>query len=104
LPSTSPKPEEVADEWKGHKSLFDGLTLTGFTGDGWEAKDGVLKPKAGAGPLTTAKPLPAGELLFDTNHGKAGWKRAVVQWPGGKPAEWPAGAEVRNLFFREAGK
>ena len=104
LPTTNPKPEDRAGEWQGHKSLFDGLTLTGFSGDGWTASDGVLKPGKGAGPLTTAAPLPAGELVFDTNGGKAGWKRTVVQFPGGKPAEWPAAAEVRNLFFKEGGK
>lgn len=104
LPTTNPKPEECADEWRGHRSLFDGLTLAGFAGDGWEARDGVLRPKAGAGPLTTAKPLPAGELVFDTHGGKDGWERRVVQFPGGEPAEWPAGAEVRNLLFKEGGK
>jgi hypothetical protein len=104
LPSTDPKPEDRAGEWQGHKSLFDGLTLTGFQGDGWTASDGVLKPKAGAGPLRTAAPLPAGELMFDTHLRTGDWVRVVVQLAGGKPAEWPADAEVRNLFFKEGGK
>ncbi len=128
LPSTNPKPEEVADEWKGHTSLFDGLTLTGFTGDGWQADDGTLKPKAGAGPLTTTKPLPAGELIFDwklpgkadvkygfgmnpaTNieqsvAGKAGvWNRVTRTIDHQQTPEWlnQPGIELRNLFFKPA--
>lgn len=131
LPTTNPKPAEVADEWRGHRSLFDGLTLTGFTGDGWTASDGVLRPKAGAGPLTTADKLPTGELIFDwklpgkgpaelffrwapgrlgqaPRVGKAGeWNRVTVTGAAvNNPPEWPAaaGLELRNLFFKEAGQ
>ncbi|MFO0849612.1 MAG: family 16 glycoside hydrolase [Gemmataceae bacterium] len=118
LPSTNPKPDEVADVWKGHKSLFDGLTLTGFKGDGWAASDGVLRAKAGAGPLITEQPLPAGELIFDwklpgkgpvgygSHKGMGGaWQRATVQLVGGREA-WPTapGLELRNLFFAPATK
>jgi hypothetical protein len=73
LPSTSPKPEEVADEDKGFRSLFNGLDL-----DGWEhyvppgyAED--RKWKAGNGHLTaggtnylsTKQRFEKCELIFD---------------------------------------
>src|SRR5205807_9604014 len=38
LPSTNPAPNEVADEAKGHKSLYTGLDLSG-----WQADDGARK-------------------------------------------------------------
>jgi hypothetical protein len=131
LPTTNPKPEECAAEWQGHRSLFDGLTLRGLQGEGWVAEDGVLRPKAGAGPLTTATPLPAGELLFDWRlpgkgevkfpflwvPGRAGmgpltgnggqWQRfKMTGGPPNNPPQWHAVAalELRNLFFKEAGK
>jgi hypothetical protein len=131
LPSTNPPPAEVADEWAGHTSLFDGLTLTGFAGDGWEARDGVLRPTAGATALRRTTPLPVGELIFDWRlpgkggatypfqwaagdvagphqSGKAGaWHRAKVRVAeAGTGPQWPAaaGVELRNLFFAPSGE
>jgi hypothetical protein len=131
LPSTNPKPDETADEWKGHKSLFDGLTLTGFTGTHWQADDGVLRPQGRSSPLSLAKPLPAGELIFDWKlpskvkgvypfqrggkgvagdplTGEAGkWHRATITLSeSGTTPQWPiaGGLELRNLFFAPATK
>ncbi len=66
LPSTNPKPEDVANVWEGHVSLFNGLDLDGWTAaEGtWTATDGVLKPK-GTEPLVSAKKFGACELIFD---------------------------------------
>jgi hypothetical protein len=117
LPGTNPKPAECAKPDEGHVSLFDGLTLTGFKGNGWTAGGGVLK-STGSTPLTLARPLPAGELIFDWTvpgkgtaaypfpggkvEGSAGtWNRATVTLAGGITPEWPAaaGLEVMNVFF-----
>jgi 3-keto-disaccharide hydrolase len=47
LPSTNPKPEQVANEAKDFKNLFTGLDLSGWKTDGaamkhWQPKDWVL--------------------------------------------------------------
>jgi hypothetical protein len=47
LPSTNPTKDEMADEARGHKSLYSGLDLSGFKTDDkakkhWEPKDTVL--------------------------------------------------------------
>lgn len=125
LPSTNPKPDEIADEWKGHKSLFDGLTLTGLDGqEAWTASDGVLRATANGGPLSPAKRLPAGELVFDWKLSGKGQVSPTVHIGGreqtitGKGEMWHrakstieaeqplfiqslAGLELRNLFFAE---
>lgn len=121
LPSTNPTAEQTCPVYAGHKSLFDGLTLTGWTGDGWKA-GGVLRSPA-TGDLTADAKLTAGELIFDwklpakaakqectidlggkpttltaTKPGQ--WTRATLAIAGGpltiKAAE---GLEVMNVFF-----
>lgn len=73
LPSTNPKPAEVAAEAKGHQLLFDGLELggwehylpPGFTeGRKWKAAGGRL---VAGGPeyLVRKGSFGQGELLFD---------------------------------------
>jgi hypothetical protein len=126
LPGTNPKPDEVATVAAGHKSLFDGSTLTGWTGDGWKA-GGALR-SAGNGDLTTAAKLGKGELVFDWKVAAKGKQECVIEVggkpmtmalpPGGKPGQWTratvslenlaepspltikaaAGLEVMNLF------
>jgi hypothetical protein len=130
LPTTNPKPEEIAKVWEGHVSLFDGLTLHGFKTEkgSWTANDGVFQSK-GKTQLVTEKPLPAGELMFDwilpgtgeaeyqfqysqTDNitfvrGKKGvWNRAIVALTGEITPEWSAaeGVKVRNIFFKKAAK
>jgi hypothetical protein len=63
LPSTMPTKEQTCDVDAGHKALFDGLTLDGWKGENW--KGGFSFRCGSPGDLTTAKPLGAGELLFD---------------------------------------
>ncbi|MBY0459674.1 MAG: DUF1080 domain-containing protein, partial [Gemmataceae bacterium] len=129
LPSTNPKPDEVAKVWEGHTSLFTGLDLAGWkTEDGaWKAAGGVLKA-AGTTPLASEKEYGPGELVYDwrvpekagqgmgveaggkilaltANPGK--WTRQVVPIPAdarrGRIAFNPSpGLEVMNVFYREA--
>jgi len=125
LPSTNPKPEEVADLDRGFVSLYNGVNL-----DGWEANDswkaGEVLTCTGDKPLsTTAKPG-AIDLLFDvllpketteatlTVRGqdipvtaKPGvWKRLHLVTDAGKgtPIVLPAlkGLQVRNVFLKKA--
>jgi len=73
LPSTNPKPNEIADENKGHKALFNGQDL-----DGWELYhppgiDADKEWKAGGGRiaaggknfLSTKDKFASLELIFD---------------------------------------
>lgn len=65
LPSTHPKPEEVADVWQGHVSLFNALDLTGWRTEknSWKVAGGKLVA-AGPAPLASAPILPDGGELF----------------------------------------
>src|SRR5262249_12908098 len=66
LPTTNPKPEEIANEAKGEKLLFNGLDL-----DGWKAEDGAWKAGGGvlrctgSTPISTVAKFGPEELLFD---------------------------------------
>ena len=66
LPSTNPKPEEVAKVWEGHTSLFTGVNLDGWKTekDSWKADGGVLKV-AGKADLASEKKFGPCELVFD---------------------------------------
>jgi hypothetical protein len=66
LPSTSPKPEECANVWEGHVSLFSGLDLKGWktADESWKANGGILKC-AGKALLVSDGKYPTGELIFD---------------------------------------
>lgn len=72
LPSTNPKPDEVADEDQGFRNLFNGLDLASWSADDnarkpWHARDGVLHYD---GPqnevaLPTEKKFGASEFVLD---------------------------------------
>ncbi len=66
LPTTHPKPEQVAAVWQGHVSLFNGLDLHGWTtADGaWKVADGRLIA-TGQAELSSNRTLSGGELIFD---------------------------------------
>ncbi|HUR55917.1 MAG TPA: DUF1080 domain-containing protein [Gemmataceae bacterium] len=130
LPSTNPKPEEVAKEAEGHVSLFNGMDLKGWTAekDSWKAGGGILRA-AGKAPLTSDKlSANGGILLFDwkvpakssgdlafsgggvpltAKADKPGaWKRTqAVLTPkvGGIAVEFQPseGLEIMNVFFKE---
>jgi hypothetical protein len=74
LPSTNPKPEEVADEDRGFKNLYTGLDLSGWEADDeakkrWQPKDTVLhydgKGEAKENGLRTEKDYENAEFLVD---------------------------------------
>jgi hypothetical protein len=74
LPSTNPKPEEVADEAQGHKPLYTGLDLSGWKADDeakkhWQPKDWMLhydgKGESKDNVLRTEKEYDAPEFIVD---------------------------------------
>jgi hypothetical protein len=127
LPSTNPKPEQVANVDTGYVSLFDGLELTGWKADPkhWKVSGGRLVC-TGASDLATEKKFGKHELLFDWKipaKSTAGYhfKQGDTLVPlNGKPGAWnrftitldsnPAqpvtlvgqdGLELMNIFLRE---
>src|SRR5262249_17549800 len=64
LPSTNPKPDEIADVAQGHKVMYTGLNLSGWNVElgaltHWKAKDTILhydgKGEAKSNDLSTKK-------------------------------------------------
>src|SRR5262245_25865045 len=128
LPSTNPKPEEIAKEAKGEKLLFNVLDLDGWKAEegAWKAAGGVLKC-TGTTPIATVAKFGPGEVLFDCRvpakatmgmgvdiGGKTialalkpgAWSRQVLTIPAGaapgpiaiRPSE---GMELMSVYFRE---
>jgi hypothetical protein len=69
LPSTNPKPDEVADVAQGHKNLYTGLNLAGWKADAetkihWQPRDWMLHAD-GKAELSTEKEFGDGELITD---------------------------------------
>jgi len=67
LPSTNPKPEEIADVDMGFKNLFNGLDLNGWNGDRavWKAGGGILRSTKDGSVLSTEQKFGRAELVFD---------------------------------------
>jgi hypothetical protein len=87
LPSTNPKPEEVAKADEGHKLLFNGLDLDGWkteTGS-WQAAGGHLKA-TGTSDLVSEKSFTKFELLFD------------CKMPATSKAEWSVEVGKNQVF------
>ncbi len=84
LPTTNPKPDEVAKVWEGHTSLFTGLDLAGWKTEAgaWKAGGGVLRCK-GTKPIATEKAFGKSELIFDWRVPAKTEKVAVVVKAGG---------------------
>lgn len=65
LPSTNPKPDEIAKLDEGHKQLFDGISMNGWkTEKDWKAQGGRLVA-SGTANLETQKAYGPCEILFD---------------------------------------
>jgi hypothetical protein len=81
LPSTNPKPEEVAKADEGFVSIFDGLDLKG-----WKAKEGEWKVGGGMIRPTTTKVTGTELLATEKKYGKVtlayDWK-LPAKGPGG---------------------
>jgi hypothetical protein len=116
LPSTNPKPDEVADEDKGFVSLYTGLDLSGWKADDeakkhWQPRDYILHydgkgealrnekergdseyivdfrfPPKGAAPCTF--------VLGDVKKNMTRWLVNVTVTPAGKCRALPSGEEV----------
>jgi Domain of Unknown Function (DUF1080) len=67
LPTTNPKPDEIAQVAAGHQNLYTGIDLTGWKADAKDWKAGEVLTSAGSGPLTSEKSFGEGELIFDVN-------------------------------------
>ena len=93
LPSTNPKPEEVAKVAEGHVSIFNGLDLKEWkTEEGaWKAGGGRLVA-SGKADLVSGKTFGPCELIFDYKLPAKTEKAAVTVSIGGKPALPPPGA------------
>ncbi|HEX7858881.1 MAG TPA: DUF1080 domain-containing protein [Verrucomicrobiae bacterium] len=71
LPSTNPKPEEIAPEAEGFVSIYNGLNLDGWTTkapEHWKAKDWVLQHDGAVPPpahLWYEKPLEGFTMILD---------------------------------------
>jgi hypothetical protein len=127
LPSTNPKPDEVATVYEGHKLLFNGLDLAGWTTEtgSWQAAGGHLR-SVGKAPISTAAKYGPGEVQFDWRlpakstgevvvevGGKrhavpaakkaGGWSRAVVKLDAAGPITFhPAeGLELMSIYVLE---
>ena len=127
LPSTHPKPEEIADVAKGHVSMFNGLDLTGWAAErgAWKADGGIFR-SASTMTLASAKKYSPCEIQFDYKlpakatgdasvelggkvtelKGKPGtWTRQVIRLEAGDPSPVTfkpvQGMEVMNLFVLE---
>ncbi len=111
LPSTNPKPEEVAKVAAGHTSIFNGIDLKGWKTekDAWKVAGGILKA-AGKADLVSEKKYGGNfELVFDSKvpvNGKpGGWKRTVAKIenlePGPLKFTSAEGLEIMNVFVRE---
>jgi hypothetical protein len=88
LPSTNPKPDEVADEDKGFKSLYTGLDLSGWKADDeakkhWLPRDTVLHYDGKGKELRTEKEFAQPEFIVDLRFpGKEGGESAFVVGDG----------------------
>jgi hypothetical protein len=128
LPSTNPKPEDVAKADEGYRSLFNGVDLAGWKveGEAWKV-GGEKLVAAQAGTLETTETLGPGELFFDwrapakakdasfeaggqmvtTGENPGKWQRKVVTI-GAKSApekfvfKGVQGLEIMNVFYRPA--
>ncbi|MBC8325822.1 MAG: DUF1080 domain-containing protein [Verrucomicrobia subdivision 3 bacterium] len=64
LPSTNPKPEEIAEAEAGFHSLYTGIDLAGWIGKGWTANDWRLTTQGGSA-LRTEKKFASYEMFAD---------------------------------------
>ncbi len=92
LPSTNPKPDEVADEDRGFKSLYTGLDLSGWKADDeakkhWQPKDTVLHFDGQGKELRTEKEYGDAEFVVDfrfPQNKDAPCSFAFREWKGGE--------------------
>jgi hypothetical protein len=95
LPSTNPKPEEVAKTDEGFKSIFNGLDLAG-----WKTEEGAWKVEGGrliamgTEKLKSEKKFGPCELVIDWNKPETSTGRCTVSVAGVECSVHGAGAGV----------
>lgn len=100
LPSTNPKPNEIAKVDEGHRSIFNALDLAGWKTekDAWKVKDGHLIA-AGKADLVSEKKYGDVELIFDwkvpakservqIELSIGGIGKTIIGGPDSKPGAW----------------
>jgi hypothetical protein len=102
LPSTNPKPDEVADEAQGYRSLYTGLDLSGWMTDEaetkhWQPKDTVLHYDGEGAALRTAKEYGDAEFLFDFRF-PAGKKEGGLRVHFGEGPDYPLALTAAGRF------
>jgi hypothetical protein len=104
LPSTNPKPDEVADEDQGFKNLYTGLDLSGWKTDEaakkhWQAKDWVLHYDGQGGAkdrtLRTEKGYGDAEFLVDFRFPKGDGKPSPCAFALRGEADGQANLSIR---------
>jgi hypothetical protein len=95
LPSTNPKPDEIADEDKGFKSLYTGLDLSGWDADDaikahWQPRDWMLHYDGKFGAvvrmLRSAKAYGDAEYIVDFRFPPRDAKRCELRFHTGAKA------------------
>jgi len=108
LPSTNPKPEEIATQKNGHIPLFDGLKMSGLTSekDSWKVVDSAIVC-TGTTPVSyNVAYFHKYEMLFDWKLPEksteacvatlAGKESEVHKLPGAKIGTWNRAVLVQN--------
>ena len=83
LPGTNPKPEEIAKKEEGFYSLYTGVDLSGWAGDGWKSNDWRLTGGA-ATKLSSRKQFASYSFFAD-------WRSQAKAVPFELPGSGPLG-------------
>ncbi len=94
LPSTKPKPDEIADEFTGFRSLYTGVDLSGWKGKGWKSSDWRLGSEGAKGKLSSEEKFSSYTFFADW---RGGGKAAPFKLPNvGELGELPIAAGKWN--------
>lgn len=69
LPSTKPKPEEIANPFTSFKSLYTGVDLSGWKGKGWKSSDWRLTSEGAKGKLVSTEKFSSYTFFADWRGG-----------------------------------
>ena len=94
LPSTKPKPEEIANAFTGFRSIYTGVDLSGWKGKGWKSSDWRLTSEGAKGNLASAEKFSSYTFFADW---RGGGKEAPFKLPNvGELGELPIAAGKWN--------
>jgi hypothetical protein len=103
LPSTKPKPDEIANAFTGFKSLYTGVDLSGWKGKGWKSSDWRLTSEGAKSNLVSAEKFSSYTFFAD-------WRGSGKTVPFKLPnvgdlgeLEFPAGKWNRVQITRHKG-